>query len=191
MNYQPVSAGNRTNGNAGLETNYDAGQAGKENVLDQEYILLPLLHTSSNVSSNFEKDESPPKDDAGKMNEVKDSAKDGNMNGPGEAINTDRTNRLNTVSSPFNNVSSPFSTANSPLNTTGSTVNTVSSSFTTVDPGRSKEQRNDSSLTKVGDEAVHKELGGRMERAATTASSFEAEQDSGSGPRCQTTILGM
>ncbi|GKE19339.1 hypothetical protein Tco_1426916, partial [Tanacetum coccineum] len=35
---------------------------------------------------------------------------------------------------------------------------------------------------KVGDEAVHKELGDRMERAATTASSLEAEQDSGSGP---------
>ncbi|GJT98936.1 hypothetical protein Tco_1094454 [Tanacetum coccineum] len=44
---------------------------------------------------------------------------------------------------------------------------------------------------KVGDEAVHKELGDRMERAATTASSFEAEQDSGSGPRCQETTLGM
>ncbi|GJU05313.1 putative ribonuclease H-like domain-containing protein [Tanacetum coccineum] len=42
---------------------------------------------------------------------------------------------------------------------------------------------------KVGDEAVHKELGDRMERAATTASSLEAEQDSGSGPRCQDTIL--
>ncbi|GJR21590.1 hypothetical protein Tco_0970117 [Tanacetum coccineum] len=38
--------------------------------------------------------------------------------------------------------------------------------------------------------AVHKELGDRMERAATTASSLEAEQDSGSGPRCQDTILG-
>ncbi|GJR93016.1 putative ribonuclease H-like domain-containing protein [Tanacetum coccineum] len=37
--------------------------------------------------------------------------------------------------------------------------------------------------------AIHKELGDRMERAATTASSFEAEQDSGSGPRCQDTIL--
>ncbi|GKE53235.1 hypothetical protein Tco_1488391, partial [Tanacetum coccineum] len=37
-------------------------------------------------------------------------------------------------------------------------------------------------LTKVGDEAVHKELGDRMERAATTASSLEGEQDSGSGP---------
>ncbi|GJX27724.1 putative ribonuclease H-like domain-containing protein [Tanacetum coccineum] len=42
----------------------------------------------------------------------------------------------------------------------------------------------------VGDEVVHKELGDRMERAATTASSLEAEQDSGSGPRCQDTILG-
>ncbi|GJW57816.1 hypothetical protein Tco_0104547, partial [Tanacetum coccineum] len=42
----------------------------------------------------------------------------------------------------------------------------------------------------VGDEAVHKELGDRMERAATTASSLEAEQDSGSGLRCQDTILG-
>ncbi|GKC76253.1 hypothetical protein Tco_1127027, partial [Tanacetum coccineum] len=31
---------------------------------------------------------------------------------------------------------------------------------------------------KVGDEAVHKELGDRMERVATTASSFKAEQDS-------------
>ncbi|GJV00876.1 putative ribonuclease H-like domain-containing protein [Tanacetum coccineum] len=42
----------------------------------------------------------------------------------------------------------------------------------------------------VGNEAVHKELGDRMEMAATTASSLEAEQDSGSGPRCQNTILG-
>ncbi|GJT02222.1 putative reverse transcriptase domain-containing protein [Tanacetum coccineum] len=42
---------------------------------------------------------------------------------------------------------------------------------------------------KVGDEVVHKELGDRMEKAATTTSSLEAEQDSGSGPRCQNTIL--
>ncbi|GKD43272.1 hypothetical protein Tco_1267917, partial [Tanacetum coccineum] len=32
---------------------------------------------------------------------------------------------------------------------------------------------------KVGDETVHKELGDRMERVATTASSLELEQDSG------------
>ncbi|GKA92964.1 hypothetical protein Tco_0814950, partial [Tanacetum coccineum] len=33
-------------------------------------------------------------------------------------------------------------------------------------------------LTKIGDEAVHKESGDKMERAATIASSLEAEQDS-------------
>ncbi|GJR56788.1 hypothetical protein Tco_1498950 [Tanacetum coccineum] len=38
---------------------------------------------------------------------------------------------------------------------------------------------------KVGDEAVHKELGDRMERAATTASSLEAEQDGGNINRTQ------
>nr|GEY09604.1 putative ribonuclease H-like domain-containing protein [Tanacetum cinerariifolium] len=42
---------------------------------------------------------------------------------------------------------------------------------------------------KVGDEAVHKELGDRIKRVATTTSSLEAKQDSGSGPRCQDTIL--
>ncbi|GJT41902.1 putative ribonuclease H-like domain-containing protein, partial [Tanacetum coccineum] len=43
---------------------------------------------------------------------------------------------------------------------------------------------------KVDDEAVHKELGNRMEKAAITASSLEAKLDSGSGPMCQDTILG-
>ncbi|GJS18741.1 putative ribonuclease H-like domain-containing protein [Tanacetum coccineum] len=37
----------------------------------------------------------------------------------------------------------------------------------------------------VGDEAVHKELGDRMERAATTATSLEVEQDSGNINRTQ------
>ncbi|GJY37779.1 putative ribonuclease H-like domain-containing protein, partial [Tanacetum coccineum] len=41
------------------------------------------------------------------------------------------------------------------------------------------------SYGQVGDEAVHKKLGDRMERAATTASSLEAEQDSGNINRTQ------
>nr|GEY08726.1 hypothetical protein [Tanacetum cinerariifolium] len=40
----------------------------------------------------------------------------------------------------------------------------------------------------VADEAVHKELGDSLVRAATTASSLEADQDSGGGPRCQEAI---
>ncbi|GJS13000.1 putative ribonuclease H-like domain-containing protein [Tanacetum coccineum] len=41
----------------------------------------------------------------------------------------------------------------------------------------------------VTNETIYKEWEDIMERAATTASSLEAEQDSGSGPRCQDTIL--
>ncbi|GJZ50154.1 putative ribonuclease H-like domain-containing protein [Tanacetum coccineum] len=82
MNYQPVSAGNRTNGNAGLETNSDVGQAGKEKATEE--------------------DKSSPKDDAGKKNEVKDPTKEDDMNGSGEATHANSTNRLNTVSSTVN-----------------------------------------------------------------------------------------
>ncbi|GKA76962.1 hypothetical protein Tco_0783423 [Tanacetum coccineum] len=53
-----------------------------------------------------------------------------------------------------------------------------------------KNEKTLASLKKVGDEAVHRELGDIIERAATTASSLEAEQDNGSGSRCQDTILG-
>ncbi|GJY11264.1 hypothetical protein Tco_0379449, partial [Tanacetum coccineum] len=42
-------------------------------------------------------------------------------------------------------------------------------------------------LKKVSDEVVQKELGDIMERAATTASSLEAEQDSGAQTRFETT----
>ncbi|GJV52793.1 putative ribonuclease H-like domain-containing protein [Tanacetum coccineum] len=40
----------------------------------------------------------------------------------------------------------------------------------------------------VGDEAVHKELGDRMERDATTASSLESEQDNGNINRTQSMV---
>ncbi|GKC03242.1 hypothetical protein Tco_0994852 [Tanacetum coccineum] len=44
-------------------------------------------------------------------------------------------------------------------------------------------------LKKVGDEAVHKELGDRMERVATTVSSLEAEQDSDAQTRFETASI--
>ncbi|GJZ39170.1 hypothetical protein Tco_0585733 [Tanacetum coccineum] len=43
------------------------------------------------------------------------------------------------------------------------------------------------SLKMVGDEAVHKELGDRMERVATTASTLKAEQNSSAQTRFETT----
>ncbi|GJW22186.1 putative ribonuclease H-like domain-containing protein [Tanacetum coccineum] len=88
MNYQPVSAGNITNGNAGLETNSNAEQAGKVKMPDQEYILLPLLHTSSNVPSSFEEAESSPKDDARKEMKVRIQLMDGDLECPGSSSST-------------------------------------------------------------------------------------------------------
>ncbi|GKB90262.1 hypothetical protein Tco_0962534, partial [Tanacetum coccineum] len=52
------------------------------------------------------------------------------------------------------------------------------SSGSIVGKYKSKGQSTPKLKIKVGDEAVHKELGDIMERAATTASSLEAEQDS-------------
>ncbi|GKB79279.1 ribonuclease H-like domain-containing protein [Tanacetum coccineum] len=43
--------------------------------------------------------------------------------------------------------------------------------------------------TLVADEIVYEDRGDNMERASTTAASLDAEQDSGSGPRHQDTIL--
>ncbi|GJU93871.1 retrovirus-related pol polyprotein from transposon TNT 1-94 [Tanacetum coccineum] len=52
MNYEPVTAGNQTNGDAGIETNVNAGQAGQEKASDHEYILLPLMLSNSPLSSS-------------------------------------------------------------------------------------------------------------------------------------------
>ncbi|GJT28256.1 putative ribonuclease H-like domain-containing protein [Tanacetum coccineum] len=50
INYKPVVAGNQTNGNAGTKENIDVGQDGNKIVLDQKYILLPLLTSDPSLS---------------------------------------------------------------------------------------------------------------------------------------------
>ncbi|GKE16287.1 ribonuclease H-like domain-containing protein [Tanacetum coccineum] len=70
VSFMRLFGGNRTNGNAGIETNSDAGQAGKDKVPDQEYILLPLMHTSS------EEDVSSLNDDAADKKTEQESAKE-------------------------------------------------------------------------------------------------------------------
>ncbi|GKA27246.1 putative ribonuclease H-like domain-containing protein, partial [Tanacetum coccineum] len=69
MNYQPVTAGNQTNknagpqetnGNTGLKKNVDAGQTEEENVSTQQYIVFPLW---SSISSNYKSSDDKAKDD--------------------------------------------------------------------------------------------------------------------------------
>nr|GEW16432.1 ribonuclease H-like domain, reverse transcriptase, RNA-dependent DNA polymerase [Tanacetum cinerariifolium] len=152
MNYQPVFAGNQTNGNAGTKANINAGQAKKKTVPSTQYVLLPLLTFDSQGPKSSEEEVA---DDAGKKstkvprkeNEVQDPTKESDKNnqekdvrdqeealrkqfeqesdrlfGQREAANTNSANILSTVSSP---------------------INVVSSSFTTIDPGRERAQRNE------------------------------------------------
>ncbi|GJU04138.1 putative ribonuclease H-like domain-containing protein [Tanacetum coccineum] len=78
INYEPVTAGNQTNGDAGIETNVNAGQAGQEKASDHEYILLPLipsnlpLSSSTQSSDDKDTDEVPGKgdDDVNKVSRI-------------------------------------------------------------------------------------------------------------------------
>nr|GEW72437.1 putative ribonuclease H-like domain-containing protein [Tanacetum cinerariifolium] len=50
MNYKPVTTGNQTNGDAGIEINVNEEQAGQEKAYDHEYILLPFMPSYSPLS---------------------------------------------------------------------------------------------------------------------------------------------
>nr|GEV95694.1 hypothetical protein [Tanacetum cinerariifolium] len=116
MNYQPVSAGNRTNGILGLKIHFDVGQEGKKKVSDQKYILLPVLNTSSDVPSSSEEVESSHKDDAGKKSIIEPTCVEGGkiddlgcldqqMKSTDYSENTNSTNSINTASPIVNTAS--------------------------------------------------------------------------------------
>ncbi|GJT38174.1 putative ribonuclease H-like domain-containing protein [Tanacetum coccineum] len=52
MNYEPVVAGNQSNGSAGTKACYDAGKARMETVPGKDYILLPFLTQDPSISSS-------------------------------------------------------------------------------------------------------------------------------------------
>ncbi|GKA14787.1 uncharacterized mitochondrial protein-like protein [Tanacetum coccineum] len=120
MKYEPVTGGNQTNDDAGIETNVNAVQTRQEKASNHEYILLSFL-TSDSQGLKSSDDEFV--DDAGKKNDAQYPAKNGDKNGhekdvrdqeealrkqfdqetkrlvgQGEATITNSTNRLNTIS---------------------------------------------------------------------------------------------
>nr|GEU64075.1 putative ribonuclease H-like domain-containing protein [Tanacetum cinerariifolium] len=113
MNYQPLSAGNRTNGITGSKIYFDAGQEGKEKVSDQEYIILPMLNTRGKI------------DDLGCL--------DQQMKSTNDSKNTNSTNSFNTASPTVNTASDKDGTFQRTYGewnfSTPITVNAVDSSF--------------------------------------------------------------
>ncbi|GJR48225.1 putative ribonuclease H-like domain-containing protein, partial [Tanacetum coccineum] len=107
MNYEPVVAGNQSNGNAGTKACNDPGKARMETVPSKDYILLPLwtadppFPQSSKSSPNVRF--KPSGDDEKKVNEDprKDSEsiiqnKDDNVNNTNN-VNAASTNEVNAI----------------------------------------------------------------------------------------------
>nr|GFB59205.1 hypothetical protein [Tanacetum cinerariifolium] len=64
MNYEPITAGNQTNDDAGIKINVNAGQAGEEKAFDHEYILLPFMPSRSPLSSSIQSSDDKDADEA-------------------------------------------------------------------------------------------------------------------------------
>ncbi|GJU35268.1 putative ribonuclease H-like domain-containing protein [Tanacetum coccineum] len=103
MNYKPVTVGNQTNGDAGIETNVNTGQVGQEKASDHEYILLPLMLSNSSLSLSTQRtddkdaDEVPNKGDDDKEgyanNTNIDSTASPSVSTAGPSINTASENK--------------------------------------------------------------------------------------------------
>ncbi|GJV70758.1 putative ribonuclease H-like domain-containing protein [Tanacetum coccineum] len=114
MNYEPVTTGNQTNGDAGIETNVNAGQAGQEKASDHEYILLPLMLSNSPLSSSTQ---STDDKDADEVPDKGDDDKEGYVNS---------TNRDSTTSPSVSTAGLSINTASENINTSSPNINTTS-----------------------------------------------------------------
>ncbi|GJX62680.1 putative ribonuclease H-like domain-containing protein [Tanacetum coccineum] len=127
MNYQPVSAGNRTNSYAGLETNSDVGKARKEKVSKE---AKPNDDTGKEATKQPTCDEEGEIDDLGSLDQ---QVKSGD-----NAENINSINSINTASPTVNAASDKdgnfYSTNDELVFSTPITVNAASSSFGPPDP---------------------------------------------------------
>nr|GEU29575.1 putative ribonuclease H-like domain-containing protein [Tanacetum cinerariifolium] len=109
---------------SGSEINSNAGQDGKKKVSDQEYILLPLLNTSSYVplSSEF-----LPKNDGGKKQNG--SSQEGQCNNQERPYAESNTQTFNTVGPSINTANINDNTGNLNCNTASPLVNTATPTY--------------------------------------------------------------
>ncbi|GKF61426.1 retrovirus-related pol polyprotein from transposon TNT 1-94, partial [Tanacetum coccineum] len=108
MNYEPVVAGNQSNGNAGTKACNEAGKARVETVPGKDYILLPLWTQDPSFSSSLKvspdarfkpsgeeenKDAEHPENEDSKVLNIKELRVNQEQN-----TNVNNTNIINTVS---------------------------------------------------------------------------------------------
>ncbi|GJV43173.1 ribonuclease H-like domain-containing protein [Tanacetum coccineum] len=135
MNYQPVFAGNQTNGNAGTKANIDEGQGEMKTVPGPQYVLLPFL-TSDSQSPKSSEDEVI--DDAGsKRSSGYPSKKKMTKGGQGSSFTTMDPGRERAQRNEFKSMFGQDKDANgnsiyrmfTPINTAGSSCNNLGGSI--------------------------------------------------------------
>ncbi|GKC33996.1 retrovirus-related pol polyprotein from transposon TNT 1-94, partial [Tanacetum coccineum] len=114
MNYEPVTVGNQTHGDAGIESNVNVGKAGQEKALDHEYILLPL------ILSNYPLSSSTQSTDDKDVDEVPNKGDDD------KECYANSTNRDSTASPSVSTVGPSINTASENINTDSPNINTAS-----------------------------------------------------------------
>ncbi|GJR77900.1 putative ribonuclease H-like domain-containing protein [Tanacetum coccineum] len=144
MNYEPVTAGNQTNGDAGIETNVNAGQAGQEKASDNEYILLPLMLSNSPLSSSTQStddkdaDEVPDKgdDDVSQRNgqEKEGGASNKEDDQHVQDFRAELDSLLVQQKEGYANSTNRDSTASPSVSTAGPSINTASENINTGSP---------------------------------------------------------
>ncbi|GJR96701.1 hypothetical protein Tco_0268875 [Tanacetum coccineum] len=113
MNYQPVTAGNQTNknagpqeanGNTGLKQSVDAGQSEEKNVSTQQYIVFPLCKNEQALKNVLDKMMDQEKEATKQSDAVRKEfkAQCNRQNLLGKATKASSTNSFNTVSTPVN-----------------------------------------------------------------------------------------
>ncbi|GJS08739.1 hypothetical protein Tco_0365535 [Tanacetum coccineum] len=136
MNYEPVTAGNQTNGDASIETNVNVGQAGQEKVSDHEYILLPLMLSNSQLSSSSQSTDNKDADEnvqdfRAELDNLLVQQKEGYVN---------NTNRVSTINPSVSDAGQGFDNADDQeridsstqdVNTAGPSINTASENINT------------------------------------------------------------
>ncbi|GJY05607.1 hypothetical protein Tco_0371547 [Tanacetum coccineum] len=126
MNYKPVVAGNKSNGNAGTKACDDACKARMETVPGKDYILLPLwpadLLLSQNSKISPDAGFKPSGDNEKKVTE-EPGKEGGDPSNKNDSVNS--TNNINTASD--GNITNNVNNVSSTVNTDGIEVNAVSS----------------------------------------------------------------
>ncbi|GKA02631.1 putative ribonuclease H-like domain-containing protein [Tanacetum coccineum] len=116
MNYEPVTTGNKTSGNACIETNVNAGQARQEKASDHEYILVPFMPSNTPLSLSIQSSDDKDTD------EVPGKGED-TVN---KLSGSDDQERTGSSTKDVNTVGPSINTANANINTGSLNINTAS-----------------------------------------------------------------